>query len=105
MCKGRLDLCVCNRKVGRRDKVSNALVYVQGETGATRTLGEAEIGSADAYLPRPREILSSQSLTASPAAVPTTPGFIDILPRLMSSYVYTRKDLSAPLPKVVGRFL
>ena len=54
MCKGRLTLCVWNRKVGRRDKVSNALVYAQGEIGAMRTLGEAEVGLTDASLPRRR---------------------------------------------------
>ena len=51
MCKGRLDLCMCNRKVARRDKVSNALVYASGEIGAIALFGEAEPGSTDAYSP------------------------------------------------------
>src|SRR5271166_2310707 len=64
MCKGRLDLCVCNRNVARRDKVSNALVYAQGETGAMRPRGEAEVGSTDAsLLRRPPFLMVGQSRT------------------------------------------
>ncbi len=28
MCKGRLDLCVCNREVAQQHRGSNTLVYV-----------------------------------------------------------------------------